>query len=440
MTVLIKNPTIAGGSRDVANGIIEEYKSSGNDIDADTFVHFVNNSLTHGTDEELGSSGVTVQPCNSVKLSATKVLVMMADKASSSARLYAFVVTISGTTITAGTAVTVQTGTYYGGAHSVLVATNRVLTVCATSNTVAKLLILNISGDTITVTDPEMSFSGTISGSTMTATAIGDNKVFITSEDAYIVYSVTASAATLEAFGNLVSDFSTHASATLVGSSIFFMYQTTSSSNYIIKAVAVKLSDYSVGTAVTIFDSQSTATMSPALTTLDSSRVLVVYGKITSAKYARVCTVSGNTITLGTQTNTGISTSTSANYLVALLDDDVAMLAYGGASYLYGAVLLISGTSIQSATVDTTLDTKSYAGDVQGLLAVDDNKVLAYHAGSTSSSVYGLIVSQDTCISDYFTTADSIDGITVEKCTSTTAGEVWVLNPEDVHAVGEVHI
>ena len=169
----------------------------------------------------------------------------------------------------------------------------------------------------------------------------------------------------------------------------------------------------------------------------DASAVLVDTNKVFIAHrndsylYGVVCTISGTTITVGTDTQLSTAPVSDVYASAVLVDTNKVFIAHGCYSTtLYGTVCTISGITI-TAGVDTRLSTDYSSHFGTSAVLVDTNKVFIAHRNGTSydasSYLYGMVLSvlDGTCAIE---STSKIDGLTKTSCTTTTAGQVWVLD------------
>ena len=143
------------------------------------------------------------------------------------------------------------------------------------------------------------------------------------------------------------------------------------------------------------------------------------YGGLSNtALYGLVCTISGTTITMGTDTELG-SKSNYAGYAIStcLLPNGNVFIAHSYSSnyYLYGMVVSISGTTITKGT-DTALVSSTKAGYVVSAVTLINGNVFIAHSYSASMYLYKMVV--------------SISGTTITKGTDLTLGPA-----NDGHAI-----
>lgn len=127
---------------------------------------------------------------------------------------------------------------------------------------------------------------------------------------------------------------------------------------------------------------------------LDDNRVFIAHSWA-SACYLHgvVVTINGTTITVGTDTRLNTTTG-KAKYISAVaLDDSTVFIAHNQGSYdcLYGMACTISGTTITAGS-DYELDATNYSGRAISSVALGDNKVFVAHSQDSKYYLYGIVV------------------------------------------------
>ena len=108
----IKNPITVvksggGGTVNIVNGIVDSFKANSSTIDANTFVDFIESSLNSSDNVIDSTSNAGNTKVGSALIDSDKVFVVY----NLGTTIYAVVCTISGTTITVGTATTIASNT-----------------------------------------------------------------------------------------------------------------------------------------------------------------------------------------------------------------------------------------------------------------------------------------------------------------------------------------
>jgi hypothetical protein len=259
--------------------------------------------------------------------------------------LYAQILTISGTTITASTPV--QCNSYYSDyITTTLVSSDKVL-VCYRNDSNSNYLyaqILTISGTTITASTP-----------------VQCNSYY--------------------------SDFIT---TTLVSSDkVLVCYSNVSNSSYLYAQI-LTISGTTI-TASTPVQCNSYNSYFITTTLVSSDKVLVCYyNHSNSCLYAQILTISGTTITASTPVQCN---SYNSQYIsTTLLSSDRVLVCYrnGNNGCLYSQVLTISGTTI---TASTPVQCNSYSSyDISTTLVSSDKVLVCYRNDSNSSYLYAQII------------------------------------------------
>lgn len=116
---------------------------------------------------------------------------------------------------------------------------------------------------------------------------------------------------------------------------------------------------------------------------LNNGNVFIAHGSGSSYLYAMVCTISGTTITAGTDTEIVSSSYTSASMSAEVLEENRIFIAFSyNSSYYYmcGIVCTVSGTTIGKGSYIYLVQKEDAAYDI-ATLKVGTNKVLIAHGG-----------------------------------------------------------
>lgn len=328
------------------NGIVESYKvaSGSSAISAGDFVSYVNN-LTGGTINVTSQYKTAGEGMSAVALSDSKVFI--AHSYSSSRYLYATVCTISGNTITAGTSVSLCNSTDAGKYAKAVALSDSKVFVAHSYNTNFQLygIVCTISGTTITKGTDTVLSSLRESGATGTsAVALSDSKVVISHKDSNEYSRLSCMIC------NISGTTITVASDTLIDNEQYSGLWTN----------VVKLSD---------------------------SKVFISHGQGDYCYlWGMVCTISGNTVTAGTDKHidTGYN-RWSAKYtsLVALSESKV-FIAHQIDEGLAGIVCTLSGTTITLGSSVLLSGTTPYYSSA---VALSSSKVFITHGNSNNSII-----------------------------------------------------
>jgi len=421
----------SGGSINIVNGIIEQYKAETSTISANTFVEFVNKYTfdTIGTDTQLSDVSNSYYHISAVALSDTKVFIAHRN----GSYLYGIVCTINGTTITAGTDTQLSTGgTSYQYASSVALSDNKVF-VAHRYGSYLYGIVCTIDGTTITAgTDTQLS-TGSSAYSYASAVSLGENKVFVaycynSSYLGCIVCEINGTTITIGTETQLSTKGSSYEYASAVSLSenkVFVAHRNGGSSNssYLNGIVCtIDGTTITAGTDTTI-SSTSNASYYASAVALNDNKVFVAH-RYGSYLGGVVCTIDGTTITAGTDT-TLVSINYSYEYASAVaLSNNKIFIAHRSGSYLYGIVCTISGTTITAGT-DTQLSTGSVSYYYASAVALSNSKV--FIARCYNADYLGGIVC-NISVNTIQEATTKINGLTKTQCTTSTTGDVWALN------------
>ena len=440
---------LPSGGANIVNGIIEQYLAESTTVDANTFVEFINHFYNDETLVDGKYAGLSV---SAVLIDTNKVFIAHRSGGSDTSTynyLNGIVCTINGNTITTGSDTTLVSGSNaYNNASAVLIDTNKVF-IAHRSGSYSTLrgIVCEISGTTITAgTDTNLV---NVNGAYLNASAvlIDTNKVFIahqksdSSASNYlngIVCTVSGTTITTGTDTTLVSvdPSSDDASAVLIDTNKVFIahrsggFGTTST---LLNGIVCTVSGTTItaGTDTTLVSANGSSDDLSA-TLLEKNKVFIVHKSDFTDDYLNgiVCTVSGTTITAGTDT-TLVSNSWYAASIL-LLESNKVFVAYSRSSTLYAIVCTINNTSVIAGT-NTNL---SSAYRLISAVLIDTNKVFIAHASdSTDQYLNGLICSVNgTDISTVYkaptikASETKIQGLTKTQGTTTTQADVWVLN------------
>ena len=293
---------------------------------------------------------------------------------------------------------------------------------------------MNTGTDT-TLVDVSSSYPST------SAVLIDTNKVFIAhrSDSNYylngIVCTISGTSITTGSDTTLVSKDSSREAITIAlieNNKVFIAHRNgggSSGINHYLNGIVCTISGTSITTGsdttlVSVVNSEYGA----SAVLIDTNKVFVAHsdGAITYLN-GIVCTISGTTITAGTDTSLVLVASSYNNASAVLIDTNKVFIAHrsdGTNNYLNGIICTISGTTITAAT-DTTLVSSANAYSSANAVLANTNKVfIAHRSDGTNNYLNGIIVDLTPTIKESET---QIDGITKTECTTTSEGEVYVL-------------
>ena len=412
------NSISGGGSASVVNGMIENFKASTSTINANTFVEFVND-ITVGTDTQLSTISDTYYAGSVVALDNNTVF---AIQGTSSNVAYAVIYTINGTTITAGepTLLNITPGRYIS---AVALSSDKVFVAYGNtaSSNLLYAVIYTINGTTITAGEPTQLSTQTSSGDHCYAVLLETDKVFINHRGGSALYGVvcTISGTTITVGTNTgLASSGTYEYAKAVMLDYDKVFIAHKSGTYLSGVVCtISGTTITVGTDTRLKNTtESSMYIGAAL--VDTNKVFVHFGY--NQYYAVVCVISGMTITTGKAVS---ARNFSSTVTVQKVGTNKVFIT-GGLTLLVADVCLVTDTRISTTASDTVLANTSYAGSGTIATLLGANKVFISHRG-------GLYVSGIVCTdidASVAPSTDNIQGLTKTACTTSTAGEVWVLS------------
>ncbi|UYO61790.1 hypothetical protein LNN31_13495 [Acetobacterium wieringae] len=208
-------------------------------------------------------------------------------------------------------------------------------------------VILNISGETITMGTPVLLFSET----SVMATAVPASLILVESDKVLLVYANNSS-------DELARIIDTHNSVITVGSS----------------------TTISTGSSSGFFNSCS-------LVVLDTSRVLCSYSYSAYRSYSIVLSISGMSVIKNTNATEIFSNTAVGNMAGVKVDDNKVLLAFTwGSNATYALVATISGTTITIGSASSIESGASGGVSGIGMVALSSTSVIVFYAPSSSSS------------------------------------------------------
>ena len=450
---LIKNPLSGGGggaSLDILNGIIKQYKASHGVIDANTFVEFVNSGpASSGTDTQLSSSSRSYM--NSAVLLPNGDVFVAHSGDGTQYQLYGVIVSLAGGQITVGTATQLSNESYSGYTISCVLLDNGDVFIAHSYTNSFYLygIIVSISGTTITAGSDTRLISDSSNGLRISAVLLDNGDVFIAhsknSSASYlagIVVSIsgtTITAGTDSQYGTINYTGYSFSTVLLPSGNVFIAHG--SNDRYLHGVVAiVSGTTVSWGTGVTL-DPVSLNSSDPDISAvlLTSGDVFVAYdGSYPSQNklFGVVVEVSGSTVKPAIATQLSDVANSGNNATAVLLNSGDVFVTHKGpyedTSVLYGMVVTVKGTSPIPGS-DNMLSDAYFSDNYCSLTRLDNEKVFISHGGGASPYyLFGMIVD----LSDVHrlisaTDAQGIGGLTAGSMTDSIAGDVWVLDTSE---------
>jgi hypothetical protein len=443
------------------NGIIKDYHAyAGENISAGDLVEYINGIASTETetsvDTKLSATSKAGECFSAVKLDENRVFV--AHKYGSDEYLYGVVAKIVDATITVGTDTAIVSESSTASVISaVLVSTN---TVFIAHNQPSYLylygIVVTIDDMTITAGTNTRIISTRYAGSIISAITLSDNKVLIghcnsTGSSGHLTITICTISGTTISAGTSTEVSSTAYTCNVISiakintNKVFIAH--SYGSDYYLYGMVVSIS----GTTVTAGTDTPISTTAKSgvynsLCLLQDGNIFIVHPMTSYVLYGIVCTVSGTTITKGTDTQLNSLTANHRMKAVALKDNKVFIAHNNGNNatdyYLNGMIISINGMAITVGS-DTALNLSVLAGREILPLLLDNGTIFIAHSYSSSYHLYAQIFgineannipTNNVTIVEYETqvrktTTSKFDGVAKEIV---LGGEVPVLKQGDI--------
>jgi len=380
----------------IGSGNTKKFKvASGKSVSTGDFVSYM--TTVYGTDTAINSTTAIVYP-KVTMLSATKALIIYST--TTDYLLYGMVCTISGTTITAGTAVQLSS-VEYSGYYMKAVALSETKVFIAFSNSSSFYLygmVCTISGTSITVNSTKQLSSTLQTANYVDVEVLNSSTVFIYHNLSNKPYGMvcTISGTTITAgTDTAINVFNTSSTRMKVSklseTSVICVGDGGSLSTPSARAVVCTISGttITVGTGVNVlYDSCSDHTCSGVIG-LSSSKALCIVDDI----YGFILSISGTTITVGARV-----TIASKPYYgmgvtsMSLISNGLVHVTYNynssSGAYLYNAIITIHGNGIGCTL--TQLSTTQNTGGRAACGSYDGITFIA-HSNGSSYAMNGIV-------------------------------------------------
>lgn len=274
-------------------------------------------------------------------------------------------------------------------------------------------IVVTIQGANIILGTKTQLSTKKYSGGMISAVLVEKNKVFIAhSSDSHTANTnylngmvctisettIMASSSVQISSGN-ISGF--HALTELLPSGKIFIAHSYGSDYYLYgMLVTISGTTITAGTDTAINANSRTAT-NISTTLLPNEKVFIAHSYNTKKYlYSTAVTISGTTITAGTSTKLVEVDMASYTISTALLPNGKVLITHSYSSnyYLYAIMVTLNGATITPST-DTSLSTNKYSGYRISTLPVSNNKALIFHCDSATYILRGMICNiNDTLI------------------------------------------
>lgn len=414
-----------GGTIQITNGGIINLKGLSSTVDAYTFVDIANNT-THGTDKYITSSNANYNALSSVALDSSRAFVVWAN----SSYLYACVTTISGDTFTAGAVTEIGATSMTHSAVAALSSDKVVIFHNGNSNGDLHGIVCTISGTTITPgTDTEIS-NIQYSSNGVRAIALDQERAFVlhrgaSNSTSAIVCTISGTTITpgTDTQISSVTDSYTYARVDLLETDkLFIAYRSGNYTNGMV--CTVSNTTITLGTD-TRLDSTSSSYTGMGVAALQSDKVFLTYN-VGGYLYGKICTISGGAITPQAGEQLSTTGSSSTDVAIGTITANKVLISHRGVNNSAWEILscYIDGVEIftdRDVSIGTGIN---YASNRATVMAFGSNKAMITHRRSSYPG--GIVVN----VPDFgvVPATSRIKGLTAEECTTSTAGDVWILN------------
>ena len=393
------------------NGILKDYHAyAGENISAGDLVEYINGVAGQGTETSTDTaistakySGRAIIP---IELDENKVLILHCMDVY---YLYGIIVTISGATITLGTDTQLSTDTYSGYALSAKLIDNGRVFVAYTygGSKTLNALIVTVSGTTLSYGSWVQLQNTEDAGTVTSVEVLESGNVFVAyNYSGYIRGIVCTISGTTIAKGTATTLVSGNSyvgkviSTTLLPNDNVFIAHSFSSSYYLYGIViTVSGTTMTVGTDTAIISTEAQTGYHMSTSLLPNGNIFVAHsGGGSYALYGIIVAVSDKTITFGTDTaiNSGIEYTGYRMSTVVLPNGDVfiAHSFSAGSSthmYLYGIICFINETTITKGTETLLNNSNKYVGGQISSVLLSNNSVFVAHSSDSSYYLYAQI-------------------------------------------------
>ena len=345
------------------NDVIEEFRYvyKGKNIKAGDFVNYINgvaskNDYGESVNTQLSSTAYAGYTISAVELDDNRIFIT--HSYGSSYYLYGMVVTINGATITMGTDTALDTTTNSGKFISTVLLPNGNIFIAhgyVYSGMYIYGMIITVNGTTISKGTDTQIATASYTSAVCSAILLPNGNVFIAHESP---------------------------SSTYLSGIVCTISGTTISKGSAIQLSTGSYTGYSISTCL-----------------LDNGAVFIAHNSSTSYHlYGIVCTISGTTITAGSDTAirakyragqfiSAVLLNGSQNSIFIAHSDDSSEVDY---LYLYGTLVTVNGTTI-NVVVSKSLATRDTGYCVKAL-RLDENRVAIFHNYNSSSFYLGGVV------------------------------------------------
>ena len=411
------------------NGIIEDYYVyAGENVNAGDFVEFIN-----GIAGSASEAGVDTQLCTDTntayigRISAVELTdgnVFIAHSYGTSYYLYGVVAKIEGATITVGTDTVIYQRSYAGSYISAVALENNRVFIARSQDVNLYLYgsLCSVNGTTITVDASKELNGGSKAGNAVSATPLTNGDIFVAHSygTSYYLYGmvVTIDGNTITAgTDKLITDSNGKAYAgarisakTFPNGKVFVAHSYTDTYNVAGCICSVSGTTITMENNVILADGTQDLAVTLSLAILSDNKVFIAHTYGTKTYLAGlVCTISGSTISAGTDYTNLVGTQYAGSALSAIpfSETQVCIVHSYWTSYKLNATYVtIDGTTVTRIGYPT-LESESYSGRTISAIPLESGNVFIAHSHTDAYYLYGRLwgVTSDKKLTSNVTTA-----------------------------------
>lgn len=389
-----------GGSSFDINGIIEDYYVyAGEKVSAGDFVEFINGVASRefetSEDTYLGGANTCETIPKAVELPNGNVFIVHRQKPSSAYLLYGIVCEVNKGKITPGTDTRLTNNSDSTAGVNALVLPSGDVLVSYTRSAVYGM-VCTINGTTISAgTATKLHSSGTTNFHQLILLSDGKFMVFYADNSASYALSCavcsvsgkTVTGGTFKKIDTVQNSGATISPTLLPDGKVFVAHQ---HGNYTLAGTILTISGTTIsnGTITSLSAISNSGTEISALT-LPSGKVFIAHSNTSGSDYlyGMICTISGTTITAGTDILLKDTTNSAYKISAVLLPDGKVFVAHSESTlyYLNGMICTISDTTITAGT-DVSLIPVQQAGFYFSACLLQSGNVFIAHSSYISDN------------------------------------------------------
>ena len=381
------------------NDVIEEFKYvyQGQTIKAGDFVEYVkgiaSQTVETSSDVTLSTESHRGYTISAIQLDESRVFIVHSTSTQENTNLYGMIVTINGTNMTVATDIELISGARNYCVSMVKLDDKRVFIAYAYGGTAFLYgVVATINGTTISTGTGLQLNTTNATGQKVSLQLLPSGKVFLAYRygNDYRLYGmiITINGETITKGIDTKLNSSGYSgyelSTQLLPNGNVFIAHSNNSSGYYLYGLVVTIS----GTTITSSGS-STSLNTTEYAGIRISTQLLPNGNVFIAHsrdddyhlYGMIVTISGTTVTKGT--DYAISSTAYTGYVIStqLLPNGNVFIAhsYGSNYYLYGIIAIINGTAVTKGT-DTLISNTTYAGKIISSIFLPNGSIFVAHS------------------------------------------------------------